>query len=122
MGFTLTSPNKTVSITSPYAIFEGQIGSAEGIFVYLNYTKGNEGGLKMSILSMDKNVDAVNYFQHVKADGNYALSQLFFSLAASARVRVPITLAPGDGKIKLLFETLSGAALDGTLEVDVRCG
>jgi hypothetical protein len=121
MGFSLTSPKATCSISSNTAIFDGQLGGADGVFVYINYTKGSEGGLKMSVQSMDKNVDATNYFMQVKADSNYALTQLFFSMAATGRFRIPLTLAPGE-KLKLIFESLSGAALDNATEVDVRCG
>ncbi len=121
MAFTVTSPKKTCAVTESPAIFDGPSHGGQGFYVYVNYTKGGESGLKISFLSMDKEVDSTNYFQHVKADGTYALTPLYYTISASGRYRIPVTVSPYEQKLKLLFE-VSGGSASGTIEVDIRCG
>lgn len=121
MPFTITSPKATCQISGSYAIFDGPSHGGEGFYVYINYTKGTETALKISIESMDKEVDSTNYFQHVKADSAYALTALYYTLAASGRYRIPITVSPYEQKLRLTFAETAGTP-SGTVGCDIRCG
>lgn len=116
MAFTVTSPKITCSVTTTTAI-STIANHGTGVYAYISYTKGTEGGLVITPSTLNPTISSSTYYNMVKADAAYALSNLTYSIAATGTYKIPFTLALSDTKLKLTFSALSGTA-SGSIAID----
>lgn len=121
MAFTVTSPCLTCTVTATTAIPKSIANHGTGVYAYVNYTKGTEGGLVIAPSTLNSTISSSTYYVPVKADAAYALTALTYSIAATGTYKIPLTLAPSDTALKLTLSALSGTA-SGTIAIDIFAG
>lgn len=120
MPFTVSSPKITGVVSG--LVFTYKHGpSSNGIFLFVDYTKGDEAGITIAIAFINPRIHASNAYSAVKSDSSYVLSPLIYSVSATGKLCIPIVVPNGVTQVVVTLDGISGTE-NGTITIDAEEG
>jgi hypothetical protein len=120
MPFTVSSPKITGVVAG--LVFTYKHGpNSNGIFLFVNYTKGDEDGITIAVAFINPRIHATNAYSAVKADASYVLSPLTWTVSATAKLCIPIVVPTGVTQVVVTLDGVSGTE-NGTITIDAEEG
>uniref|UniRef100_A0A6H1ZYZ1 Uncharacterized protein n=1 Tax=viral metagenome TaxID=1070528 RepID=A0A6H1ZYZ1_9ZZZZ len=120
MALTLSSTIGTLAIADLVATYFATTHGAGGL-LYLQYTKGDEDGVRISISYGSKIHNRSIRYQHVSLNSSTRiLTPTSYVLTASGYYRIPITWTCEEMNLTFTFAQYGVVTATGTVDVDFR--
>ena len=120
MALTITSTIGTLSIVGLVATYSATAHGSGGL-LYLQYTKGNEDGVRISLSYGSKIHNKTLRYQHVSLNASTRiLTPTSYVLTSSGYYRIPIMWTCEETSLTLTFAQYGAVAATGTVDIDFR--